>query len=370
MSKEQSQNRWFAEKRAEWQSCLDVSVKLSLHSLKVSVVQDKIAIQPKKEEVLHKPQMRESTMRRENHRLPCLKIERWQEALTPEQQASVSQFAREQIAAQLSCKTIDEQEAEAHLRIVYHLVGWEPPTIHWFDSPVAFVLAHFPDNVWDCPPVMEASVKARARMQNRMRKRVRKSIEASVEQRVQDQIWIHVGASVEQRVQDSVWTNIWDQTWDGVRVREEDSIWDPEWDGIRNSVQANIRASVRAYYDQSWHSIFRFFHEVFEPNDLISLACLNELLSGYHFGCQEAWMVRKPVRLERDEAGNLHSADGLCVQYRDGWGFYAWHGVCCSEQVILHPEQLSNEDWLNEPNMAIRRVIQERMPGFMEQMDG
>jgi hypothetical protein len=48
MGKEQSQNRWFAEKRAEWQSCLGVSVKLSLHSLKVSVAQGKIAIQPKK----------------------------------------------------------------------------------------------------------------------------------------------------------------------------------------------------------------------------------------------------------------------------------------------------------------------------------
>lgn len=260
-------------------------------------------------------------MRKEEHH-PCPTIERWQKTLTPEQQTFARQFTQEQIAAQLSCQTIDEQEAEAHLRFVYHLVGWEPPTIYWFDSPVAFVLAHFPDSRWNASSIMEASMKVRAHMQNRMRKQLRKQLEAIVEQHVRDQVWVQVGALVEKHVQDSVWRAIWDQARDGGRPREEDSIWDSEWDDVRNRVQFSIRASVRAYYDQSWHSIFRFFHEAVEPNDLVHMAYLNVLASGYHLEAQRAWMVHKPVRLERDEGGNLHSVNGPCVQYRDGWGFY------------------------------------------------
>jgi hypothetical protein len=47
--------------------------------------------------------------------------------------------------------------------------------------------------------------------------------------------------------------------------------------------------------------------------------------------------------------------------YPDGWGFYAWHGVVVPEKVILAPETLTREDFLNEQNVAVRRVIQERI---------
>jgi hypothetical protein len=49
------------------------------------------------------------------------------------------------------------------------------------------------------------------------------------------------------------------------------------------------------------------------------------------------------------------------VAYPDGWGFYAWHGVQVSERVILAPDTLTREDFLGEPNLEVRRVIQERM---------
>jgi len=65
--------------------------------------------------------------------------------------------------------------------------------------------------------------------------------------------------------------------------------------------------------------------------------------------------------LSRDAEGQLHSARGKCVEYRDGWGIYAWHGVRVSERIILRPETLTREDLLKEPNVEVRRVIQERM---------
>ncbi len=85
------------------------------------------------------------------------------------------------------------------------------------------------------------------------------------------------------------------------------------------------------------------------------------MVSGYHLGSREAWLIHKPIRLEQDEQGRLHCPDALCIQYSDGWGFYAWHGVLVSEQVILHPERLTREDWLQESNLEVRRIIQERL---------
>jgi hypothetical protein len=57
----------------------------------------------------------------------------------------------------------------------------------------------------------------------------------------------------------------------------------------------------------------------------------------------------------------LHNETGKCIEYPDGWGFWAWHGVRVTEQFILAPEALTREDFLNESNAEVRRIIQERM---------
>ncbi len=232
----------------------------------------------------------------------CPKIVPGQERLSPKQEAYARQFAQERVAAMLSTAAIDEREAEDHLRAAYTVAGLEPPrSIRWFESPIDFVMA--------C--VHRASV--------------------------------------------------WDSVWDSVRASVGASVGASVWDSVRASVGASVRDSVGAYYDENWLAFYQFFHEVFEENKLIHLALFNEMVSGYRAGSQEAWLVRKPCVLKRDEQGRLHSASGMCMQYRDGWGFYAWHGVRVPERLILHPESITKEEWLHESNLEIRRVMQERL---------
>jgi hypothetical protein len=119
-------------------------------------------------------------------------------------------------------------------------------------------------------------------------------------------------------------------------------------------------------------SFYRFFHEIFEENQLIHLALFNEMVSGYRLGSQQAWLVRKPITLELDDRGRPHSSSGMCLKYRDGWGFYAWHGVRVDERLILLPETLTRVDWMQEQNLEIRRAMQERLGGdrFVQMVGG
>jgi hypothetical protein len=96
-------------------------------------------------------------------------------------------------------------------------------------------------------------------------------------------------------------------------------------------------------------------------NICLNVMRFNELVSGYRLSHKEAWLVRKPVLLERDEQGRLHNASGPCILYRDGWGWYAWHGITVPEQIILHPERLTKWDWIWQRNVEVRRAIQERL---------
>lgn len=132
-------------------------------------------------------------------------------------------------------------------------------------------------------------------------------------------------------------------------------------EGTVSCGNAFLDTSAVAYGNACELVLYQFFHEMFEENELIHLALLNEMVSGYHLDREKAWLVRKPTLLERDAQGRLHSASGPCIQYRDGLGAYAWHGVHVSERLIMHPEQITRQEWVQERNAEVRRAIQERL---------
>jgi hypothetical protein len=157
-------------------------------------------------------------------------------------------------------------------------------------------------------------------------------------------------------------------------------MWDSVLDSVQTSalpsvstgVESSTQDSVGAYSHARSLAFYRFFHEVFKKNKAIHLARFNEMVSGYCLGNKEAWVVCKPTFLERDAQGRLHSASGPCIQYRDGWGAYAWHGIPVPEKLLLYPEQVTREEWMQEPNAAVRRAIQERLGNerFIEMVGG
>lgn len=73
-----------------------------------------------------------------------------------------------------------------------------------------------------------------------------------------------------------------------------------------------------------------------------------------------AILCSPPTRVSFDPDGRLHAPDGKAIEYADGWGVYAWHGVNVPEQVICAPDSLAPEQILSERNVEVRRVMIER----------
>lgn len=69
----------------------------------------------------------------------------------------------------------------------------------------------------------------------------------------------------------------------------------------------------------------------------------------------------RPIRLRRNARGQLHSHDGMAVEYPDGWGVWAWNGMRVNEQIILRPETLTKEQIVQEVNAQVRQVMVERL---------
>lgn len=302
-----------------------------------------------------------------------LRLQPGQQALTSEQEAEARHFADARIVAQLSTETVDEPETERLLRNVYAArTGLSSQPIRWVDGPMHLdsALASLRDallryeSVWD-----EVLEEVEDSLMDRFRGMV------YVSESYQDEVsgpwpidWEQqVTTEVRGRVRTLVWNRVQTHVWEQVGRSLENGLY------ASNEIHRDdsVQASVRAYAAAHRLAFYRFFDEYQAPNRLHALAHFSEWVSGYWLGRQAAIIVRRPRKLARDAAGRLHSETGRCVEYGDGWGCYAWHGVLVPENVILEPERLTREDFLQEPSVEVRRVIQERMgERFVSELGG
>jgi hypothetical protein len=292
----------------------------------------------------------------------------------------------ERIKEQLATGPVDEATAEELLRQAYAVAGEAAPNhIHWLDGPLELMAVlqaddqqlslddayheRVPHCVWDDRALDQKEIGLLGRD-------MLDSVEYRVRQ-VAQQASTRIRAGLDPHVVDSAMWNIWieasGRSWDLVRTGVGESIWRALGGTVGRPLAPWFRSTVRqrlgsmlwhtiCAYDEAYlHMELRYFDTYLGRNEAWALAKFNELVSGYWLGQAVALLVRKPRLLVFDDAGRLHSSTGRCVEYPDGWGFYAWHGVPVSERVIFAPETLTREDFIGEPNIEARRIIRERM---------
>jgi hypothetical protein len=314
---------------------------------------------------------------------------------TEEQLAQVEQevdrFTDARIAAMLSTTTGVEAEAETFLRQAYGVVGLEPPHIRWFDSPIEFASApEVAPQRLDLLLITSIEVRIAAMVADRVASPIWSILNLSLD-KLGDGVWANVGKLIEAAALASMGyhTPASDAT-RNVPARTNTTV--PEiraslWAAAGRSIEFDVelgrhpasyiertqrlRDGVQAYPSAAWFALAMGFAQFLGPSDLLPMASFNELVSGYRLGRHEAWLVRKPIHLARDERGSLHADDGMCLRYRDGWGCYAWHGQRVSERLIMHPETLTLEHWLQERDHGVRHAILTRIgPQRFSEMAG
>ena len=242
----------------------------------------------------------------------------------------------------------DRLKAEHGIRLAYKTAKLKTPIkIVWTTSPFAQGLTR--------ALVMDANGKASVR----------------------DSVWASVRASVGASVRDSVWASVRASVWDSVRASVRASVRDSVWASVRASVGASVWASVgdsvRAsvgdsgygQHDASWIAFYDFFRRACllekETNRLQGLTEITESAGWYLPHEHICWITERHRRVCRNGRGQLHSHDGMAVEYPDGWGVWAWNGVRVNEQIILTPNTLTPEQIAKESNAQVRQVMVERV---------
>jgi hypothetical protein len=117
-------------------------------------------------------------------------------------------------------------------------------------------------------------------------------------------------------------------------------------------------------HDAGWLSFYRYLHDVCNltqhTQPLTGMWEIAESAGWWLPHAQLCWVSERPIHLARDPQGRLHDGTRPAIEYPDGWGVYAWHGVRVPEHVIRRPLDLTAKEITDERNAEVRRVMLER----------
>jgi hypothetical protein len=327
--------------------------------------------------------------------------------LTPEQIARLDEFRTKWFAIALSTDPADRLLAQDGVKQAYTAANLDPPVIFvWFKSPLEGYLAAALCEVWAPHGLLPRTPRVA---------KVRQEVWGSVVAKVGDQAWSSVTKQVCKQVNDDVynqlrelletpvWVQVWAQLGDHIsnqigpnitaHVRNQfSSAWvenealDNVWDQLRSQVRAQVGSQIGAQISPSlWGKVIR--EVCFELN---GHECVGQYgaggLSFYDYfrtvggvlaadrvagliqvaeSCGWWWPYRgltilteRPCSISRDSRGRLHNENALALEYPDGSGVYAIHGVRVPKKYIETPADLIDPTkLLRERNAEIRAAV-------------
>ncbi len=134
---------------------------------------------------------------------------------------------------------------------------------------------------------------------------------------------------------------------------------------VGDSVRDSVWDSCYGQHDANWLAFYDYFSEVCglseETQKLTGLWRIAKSANWWLPHQHICWVSERHHTLCRDDRGRLHCENGPALQYPDGWGIWAWHGVFVSQDMIEHPEKITISQITDEQNEEVRRIMIERM---------
>lgn len=163
----------------------------------------------------------------------------------------------------------------------------------------------------------------------------------------------------------SPWACIYQGSLENVKINKKTDNPDPK--DVNAYLQDNWVNYRGAQLWASWFSYVTFFRDVCDwENESLENFKLDEeigLTCGFVWWSDNVVAIGdRPKRVGRDAANRLHAEDGMALEYRDGWGVYAWHGYRIPNThhwIITNKDDITPEKIEKETNAELRRIMLE-----------
>ncbi len=264
--------------------------------------------------------------------------------ISPAQEALLAAFYEKWLAVALSTAGANRARAEAGICSLYGEAGRKDPKIEWAKSPMeGFITTTFlgaggesvTSDVWG-EPIRRAQDLVQASVAPQVFHKVRAATLEALGDRVAE-IAPLVGMDLVNRVAAQ------------------------KKDGAVEAAQEMIADACFGCHDAAWLCLYDYCGSVFGL-DLSFLAGHMEVArAGGWFWPMKTVVVatERPTVISLDDKGRLHSVDAQAIQYLDGYGVCAWHGVRVPEEAILSPAEVKWSDVETVTDLVLRDALTE-----------
>ena len=150
-------------------------------------------------------------------------------------------------------------------------------------------------------------------------------------------------------------------------IKIQDNTDEPDEKKVKAFIKENWFKYRGAQLWASWFSYVTFFRDVCDwENESLENFKLDEEIA---LSCGFVWwsddvvaIADRPLKVSRDAAGRLHGENGMALEYRDGWGIYAWHNYripVTHHWIIRDKDKITPDAIEKEGNAELRRIMLE-----------
>ena len=258
--------------------------------------------------------------------------------LSKEQEGLFPAYVQKWIGSGLDTSPCDRVKAERLLYVLYKEAKQRPiRCVVWLESPFAGVMAAM---------LIGATIEALRKYipEIKFNSAVDSAVDSAVRSAVDSAVDSAVGSAVDSAVRSAVGS------------------------AVHSAVDSAVGSAGYAYLGGSfwagWPAYMEYMEEVLGVQ--IGIGKTWKALApniGYWWALDGIVVATdRPKAIHLDDQGQLHNENRMAIEYRDGMGLYAIHGVQpIPDWVILAPEAITADKIAVEKNMEIQRIMIERM---------
>ena len=280
------------------------------------------------------------------------------EKLTPEQEAMMPICRDKLIAQGLRTGETDWETAETNIKLAYQKAGLQIPTkIIRVQSPLIGALAaSISDRILNNIPFIVNHLQNK-KINNIYTTNNSDAVDSAVDNAVRSAVSSAVGSAVG----------------DAVRSAVDNAVDNAVGSAVKKLI---IQSKLQWHYwlggqfwIGGWYWGTAFSEFLINYCDLEVSKDIFEKFNIYkniNFSCNYIWcnkdfimICARPIKINRNNEGQLHSITEKSIEYPDGWGLYSIRGITISENIFikLTENKYSFEDFTKEENEEIKSAV-------------
>jgi len=314
--------------------------------------------------------------------------------LSKEQEGLFPAYVQKWIGSGLDTSPCDRVKAERLLYVLYKEAKQRPiRCVVWLESPFAGVMAAMLigatiEALRKYIPEIKFNSAVDSAVDSAVRSAVDSAVDSAVGSAVDSAVGSAVDSAVHSAVDSAVHSAVDSAVGSAVRSAVGSAVGSAVHSAVHSAVGSAVDSAVRSAVGSAVHSAvdsavgsagYAYLGGSFWAGWPAYMEYMEEVL-GVQIGIGKTWKALapnigywwaldgivvatdRPKAIHLDDQGQLHNENRMAIEYRDGMGLYAIHGVQpIPDWVILAPEAITADKIAVEKNMEIQRIMIERM---------